>query len=58
MLANFVIYQDDLVDTFVKILIVFGFVSLKCGFYGSVRLIELPELIVVVGLWEWQKRER
>ena len=48
MLANFVIYQNDLVDTFVKILIVFGFV----------RLIELPELIVVVGLWVWQKRER
>ena len=46
------------VDIFVKILIVFGFVSLKCGFYGSVRLIELPELIVVVGLWAWQKRER
>jgi hypothetical protein len=48
MLANFVIYQNDLVDTFVKILIVFGFVILKYGFYGSVRLIELPELIVVV----------
>jgi hypothetical protein len=46
-----VIYQDDLVDTFVKILIVFGFVSLKCGFYGSVRLIELPELIVMVSCW-------
>jgi hypothetical protein len=33
-----VIYQDDLVDTFVKILIVFGFVSLKCGFYGLIPL--------------------
>ena len=37
-----------LVDTFVQILMVFGFVGLKCGFYGSVRLIELLDLIVVV----------
>jgi hypothetical protein len=44
MLANLVTCQDDLVDTFVKILMVFGFVSLKCGFYGFVRMIWLSEL--------------
>ena len=40
-------------------MMVFGIVSLKCGFDRSVRMIELPELIIVVGLWGMAKeRER